>query len=784
MKSRAGASIGFGVPVPEFIPYACHYDPHTLMTKNGELVQVIKLTGFANEKVGVHRVDIRQAIRQALHKNVTDNRFVIRFHTIRKRKDLRLESGFDDVVSHEINDAWNEVHHWQDQFTNEVYISIVHESQLTNIKSWSAFFRSLSSKREFKFRQDYFEESFQRLNKAAEGIANDLSTFGVSRLGVIKYHGEYYSELVSFVGKIIFLADVLMPMPTMDISEYMATHKIAFGFNAIEVASQSGKRHFGAMFSIKNYNELPTSALDKILQLPSELIISQSGVFMSPELAKKGYEQRSKIFEISGETELDNILELTETAGKNGPTDFVRQYISVLIIGNTLQHLETEVMELIKVFSTIGVVVARRDVFLQQGFWSQLPGNFGYISHTSPLPTSQIGGFASLYNFPAGNEKDNHWGEAVTLFRTAAGTPYFFNFHVGDVGHTSIIGPMGMGKTVLMNFLVAQSMKFKPRVLYLDIAKRSEVFIPSMGGNYHTLSTKGQIFELNPFALINTNENRDFLIAFIGNMLTLGYSNIDPEKKAVIQGLVADIFQLPEEKRYLSYIHRELALKYPILDELHDWFGEGKYASLFDHQNDRFLADLPILAFCIDDLLSSPDTLLPFMTYFVFRINTLVRDNQRTIIVISDAWKLLDNALLGPIVERWMDYLKTHNAMLIIASESPEEVTKSKITAGIVNKLATEIFLPNPVAKDVYKTIFGLKDHEFSQLLELSIPKRQVMLKQNDDAVVIELNMKQLPQISLLSGNHSKTEIMHQCIAETSENPADWVALYLSRATE
>ncbi|MBL0318350.1 MAG: hypothetical protein IPP74_03465 [Alphaproteobacteria bacterium] len=778
----SSSSSGYSVPVPDYIPYTCHYDPHTVISKNGELIQVIKITGFNSERVGALREDLREIIKRAIRENIKDDRFVLRFHTIRKRKDIRLEGNFRDEISHQINDSWNDIHDWKNQFVNEVYLSVVHEAQLLNIKDKKTFMRTLSAKHEFAYRQKFFDESFRELNTAVEGMLNNLNSFGAARLGVIKVHGEYYSELISFFGKIIFLSDILLPMPTMDISEYMATHRIAFGFNAVEVLSNKGIKHFGALFTIKDAPFLTPETLDKLLHLPHEFIICQSGGFVPAAIAKDEFDYRKRVFEVSGDEEFSVSMGLPEITALEGDTNFVKQYVSLMLISGNLQKLEEDVAAIISVFQKIGLVLVRRDVFLQQCFWAQLPGNFQYIRHTTNMPASKLGGFATIYNFPAGSREDNHWGEAITLFRTANGTPYFFNFHKGDVGHTSIIGPLGMGKTVLTNFLIAQSLKFQPRILYLDLFNGSEVFLKSIGASYHLVGDKDQSVTMNPFALKDSPENREFLLAFISNLLTHGTSLSDASHKSEIQNLITDIYKLPVDQRYFSEIYKQLAATHPLLADLTDWVGEGKNAPLFDNRSDSFLEGLPIIGYNISNLIHNKECLMSFMSYFVFRINTLIRDNQKTIIVMDEAWKVLDNEVLAPVVEKWLNYLKIHNSMLILASESPEEVSKSKITSGIVSKLATQIFLPNPQAKETYKSIFGLKDVEYSKLREMNILKRQFLLKQGDVAVITELNLKTMKYVHLLSSDQKKSDLMKECIKETGDDPVAWVPLFISRA--
>ena len=70
--------------------------------------------------------------------------------------------------------------------------------------------------------------------------------------------------------------------------------------------------------------------------------------------------------------------------------------------------------------------------------------------------------FGSLHGFAMGQAAGNPWGDAVTLLETTSSTPFFFNFHQGDVGHTTVFGPTGSGKTVLMSFLINQAYRVNP----------------------------------------------------------------------------------------------------------------------------------------------------------------------------------------------------------------------------------------------------------------------------------------------------------------------------------
>ncbi|WP_261722535.1 hypothetical protein, partial [Wolbachia pipientis] len=56
--------------------------------------------------------------------------------------------------------------------------------------------------------------------------------------------------------------------------------------------------------------------------------------------------------------------------------------------------------------------------------------------------------FAVLHDFTSGMLKGGRWGEAITIFFSKTGDPYFFNFHgKKNNGHTSVLGAPGSGRT-------------------------------------------------------------------------------------------------------------------------------------------------------------------------------------------------------------------------------------------------------------------------------------------------------------------------------------------------
>src|SRR6476659_8871628 len=120
------------VSASKFIPYKCHWDKDTILTKNNELLQVIKINGFPFETADDIEVEIKKNMRNLLFKNVASGNIVLYFHTIRKRKSLIDQSNY---LSHTVDKSdfsgyldsvWNAKYTSMESFFNEIYISVLY----------------------------------------------------------------------------------------------------------------------------------------------------------------------------------------------------------------------------------------------------------------------------------------------------------------------------------------------------------------------------------------------------------------------------------------------------------------------------------------------------------------------------------------------------------------------------------------------------------------------------------------------------------------------------------
>ena len=571
-------------------------------------------------------------------------------------------------------------------------------------------------------------------------------------------------------------------MAKQDLATLLPYCKIAFGKNSLEVLDED-RKHFAAIFSVKEYTELSLKSLDRFLQLPIEFIVTQTVDFINSADALKSFQYQHEILEISQDKDFAKYSGINDImkANHNKETDYGEQQLTIMVLADDLKTLNKNIEETVTIFKNYGLTIVREDIFMENCYWSQLPGNFSYITRRSSISTDRVAGFASLSNFPAGKREYNKWGDAVTILNTQNKTPYFFNFHSGDNGHTMIIGPEGTGKTVLLNFLLSEATKFNYKLFYIDVFKSSEVFVKSLGGKYYDLNLQNEQNLFNPCSIIE--EDPEFLKLFLEYLmlqkseLQQGKYYPDQEKDDLINELCKKITNKEISLQKISDLEPYFKdTNFAKLFKL--WIKEGKLAKFFDNAEDILAQNSNYIGIDVTNLIKYKPILVPVIFYIMKKIEHSL-DGKPTIIVLDEAFKLLDNPLLGDKIHDWLAKLREKNAMVIFSSESIEDAKNSNITELLTKEIATKLFLPNLEVGKEYKDIFHLDKEESAMIEQISNDNRHFLLKHGSDTIIAELDLTDMNDIiAILSSDETSIEIMNKIIERVGEQPQKWVPTF------
>jgi type IV secretion system protein VirB4 len=467
-------------PARDMLPYAQRLDATTIATRDGQLIQVVHLAGFAFETADTQELNYRKNVRDTLLRGLASSRTSIGAHVVRHLVHPDLEGGFANAFSRQVDDAWRERLSGRRLFVNDLFLTITRKPPATRAgllglgagKSWSAA-GGVRQRRE--------------LDAATTSILSALQPYGARLLGAYETEdGVAHSELLEFLA--LLFDGELRPAPIQGDSVSFVDRRVSFGRDALEFGPNArSARVLGAILSLKEYAPHTSAGqLDVLLRIPHEMVISQSFSFVDrqPALNRMNLALRRMRAADDEAISLRRDLAQAKDDAAAGRAAFGEHHLTVTVRAGDLEALDVAVADVQSAMTEIGAIAVRESAALEASFWAQFPGNTSFIPRRALISSANFAGLASFHGQPVGQASGNHWGPAVTLLETTAASPYYFNFHKGDLGNFLVIGPSGAGKTVVLNFLVAQAERFEPRVVFFDKDRGAEIFLRALGGRY------------------------------------------------------------------------------------------------------------------------------------------------------------------------------------------------------------------------------------------------------------------------------------------------------------
>ncbi|QKX01545.1 type VI secretion protein [Wolbachia endosymbiont of Cruorifilaria tuberocauda] len=754
-----------------FIPYSCHYDEETILTKQGELLKIIKLGDYFSSD---NRNDLRTEIRKSISKNINSLYFTVWIHTVRRHNKFHLKWNKTGDFSDNLHSTWfNKLTDNELQYINELYVVLVFSDFGKHINN---LFSLKKIKNEHK---SFLRESYFKLKKVTNLIHSDLESFGAKKLGLRFSEGKVYSEMIEFLHYIITLTHKDYPICEIDLSQYIKDLRIAFGFNMFQTIFENQQK-FGSIFCIKEYREVPLGNIDRCLQLDSEFIITEIIIFTSNEKAIKEFKNQIDMLQISKDSTLTRIsgikeiIELKQTSAIN----FCQQKIIFTIFADNRTKLSENIRSLSYVMSSIGLMMFKTDLHMENHFWAQLPSNFTFITQPKSILVKYACSFAMLHDFTSGTLKGGRWKEAVTIFFSEKGSPYFFNFHgKKNNGHTTILGSPNSGRTSLINFLLSESRKFDPRVVILDNTGKSIIFTKAVNGKYYIIDKryKDKSLKFNPLNIENSASNYNMLVELIKRMVD-DSSLVDTEKK--IKKIVYSIFSIPKESRSISQISEMLLL---LGGKISKWCGDGEFAYLFQDGNESNIDwETKIISLNTINLTKRKECMSVILYYFLYSFETKC-DGSPTILVLDEAWEISNIFSTEEEFDNWMQRMTKLNVVVIFSTENINLAFASKFTQHLDKHIDTRILMPNVNANRLYMKVFSLSKEELNTILQTPTQEGLFLIKQHKGLVTLNLDLKNMQETYVLSANKETIRYMYEAISEKGDEVNKWLPAFYEK---
>ncbi len=768
------------------LPYLRALNDHTVLMEGGMLMQTLQVEGFGFETADTDDLNHRHALRDIMLRGISNSRLALYHHVIRRQVQPQMPAQFDNPTCTTLNDDWMDRLSTRRLFVNDLFLTLVYRPATGKVGVLDWIGDIFKSPGRGTAKADMIS-ALRTLDSARQSLMASLSGYAPRLLGSYTTPAGTCSEVLEFLSCLYNgeMAPVLAS--TARLGDYIPYKRVSFGLNALE--RRGTKQNFSAILSIKEYPAATTPGmLDGLLRLPCEFVLSESFAFVERQIAQERIDLSLRRFRAADDDTTSlrrGLIEAKDdvTAGRAG---FGEHHMTMCVTADSLDALDAALAETQAALSDIGAIAVREDLNMEPAFWAQFPGNFGYIARKSMISTGNFAGLGSLHNFPLGQMSGNHWGPAITVLETTSGTPYFFNFHRGDLGNFLLIGPSGTGKTVILGFLLAQAQKLKPRTIFFDKDRGAEIFIRAIGGRYEVLRP-GEPTAMNPLQLADTAANRVFLRSWIAQLLMAKGAPLTAEDDAVIAEAIDGNFDQEPQFRRLRYFRELLAgMRRPsagdLASRLAPWCARGEYAWAFDNDQDGLAADAPTLGFDMTAILDVPALRTPVMMYLFHRVEERL-DGNPTIVVIDEGWKALDDAVFVARLRDWMKTIRKRNGIVGFCTQSASDALESRISSAIIEQSACQMFMANPRAQEAdYCGGFGLTPHELALVRALPENAHCFLIKTGSHSIVARLDLSGMDDaLMILSGRESSVRALDDIRARVGDAPERWLPVLLGK---
>jgi len=313
---------------------------------------------------------------------------------------------------------------------------------------------------------------------------------------------------------------------------------------------------------------------------------------------------------------------------------------------------------------------------------------------------------------------------ALCYGATTGSTPWRFNLHIADTGHTIGIGPTGMGKSVALGVIAANYRAIPGgQVFFMDKGYSAFVLTKALGGEHLDLGEEE--VPLQPLARIDDPTDRMKLQVLLEDWITLGNVKLVPPQSKALYHALELLAEAPVEQRTITNLITQVQ-DTAVRDGLSPFSLAGPLGRFLDADRDVLLEG-DFVTFELETLMGmGPKVTIPVLTYLFHRIEQRL-DGRPTLIVIDEAWVVLANSTFGAKLEEWLRTLRKKNAAVVLATQSLSEIANSPQRDVILESCPTKLYLPNaegrnPQTRELYHK-FGLSDRQIDILAEAT-PKR------------------------------------------------------------
>ncbi len=417
-----------------------------------------------------------------------------------------------------------------------------------------------------------------------------------------------------------------------------------------------------------------------------------------------------------------------------------------------------------------------------EAWLGSLPGHLYANVRQPPISTLNLAHMIPLSAVWAGPPRNDHLdGPPLFFADTEGSTPFRFSTHVGDVGHTLIVGPTGTGKSVLLALMALQFRRYADaQVFAFDFGGSIRCATLAMGGEFEdlagVLSDTEDAVALQPLARIDDAAERSWAQDWLAGLIGREGVTIDPTAKDHLWSALTSLASAPVEERTLTGLS-VLLQSQDLKRALQPYCIGGPFGRLLDAEHEA-LGAAEVQAFETEGLIGTAAA-PAVLAYLFHRIEGRL-DGRPSLIIVDEGWLALDDATFGGQLKEWLKTLRKKNASVVFATQSLSDVDGSNIAPAIIESCPTRVFLPNerafePQIAAIYRR-FGLNDRQI-EILARATPKRDYYAQSRRGNRLFELGLGEVALAFTAASSKTDHAAISEALAEHSVSgfAAEWL---------
>ena len=470
----------------------------------------------------------------------------------------------------------------------------------------------------------------------------------------------------------------------------------------------------------------------------------------------------------------------------------------VVLHSDSAAVLKDRVKVVRKHLDNLGFVTREETINAVEAYLGSIPGHtfenvrrplLSSLSLVDMAPTTSI--WAGSKTSPNPLYKPFYNGKPAPCLLHAAttgNTPFALNLHVGDLGHTLVVGPTGSGKSVLLALIAAQFRRYpRARVFSFDKGWSMYALAKATSGDHYDIGGE-ETLSFAPLSRVHESAaERAFGEEFVETLCVLQGITIDAAKRALIHDAVGQLAETPV-RGINNLVH--LVQDDDLRAALGFYASTGRAGSLLAASTDTLdLAHARFSVFELERLLTGGEqaklVVVPTLMYLFHRIEAALTAGDPALIILDEAWVMLDNPIFSAKIREWLKVQRKFNTAVIFATQSLADLQNSPLRPVLQESCPTKILLPNREAASeqlapLYQDL-GLNQHQI-KLLQASTPKSDYYIVSPDGRRRISLAIGPVAMAFVGVSSRKDIEALNACMEQNGRRwQIEWLRSRLPR---